>query len=245
VILLSFLLLKQSAYSPINNNIGKIGSEEVKCEEKSYGFDCDIIQFLKENIGWKNIDNAKLFCSYDKLGNEGDVSYLNVSCESFYVVNKQVVCPDDKSRNDCFIDKKCDLCEKQDIEPKLALDSGVVIPVRLTKSDQGYSHEEPLDGSLYSESLKKIFPANMIEKLSNSKVDLTGINREMAEKSFKVKAYFEVKSITSTACNKDDDCSNVVMPDAMMSDCPRVMKCINDKCTTGCYDMIDHEELPK
>lgn len=218
-------------------------NKQYVCPEEEFGLDCEIISFLKKEIGWINDKRAESFCAYILIGGRENETYLKTACGSFYVSRKQIVCPDDESSNQCFSYKNCGNCQTEDIEPRLVQDSGISIPVKLIKSDNGYSLEKPGDGSTYIPTMRKIFPADIIDKISANQDSPFSLVVPMAEKHFKVKSFFSVKRETENECSRDEDC--IVLPEDMLkSDCPREGKCMNKKCMVGCYDFIDHEILP-
>ena len=232
-----------------NNQLNDIAKEDFSlCEEESFGLDCDIVNFLKENIGWKNREQAKLFCSYKKLGEKDNEIYLHTYCTSYYVANKEMVCDDEESLEKCFLRKdkssSCMGCEELEIPAKIVTDSGVSIPVKLTKTDNGFDFEVPEDGSQYGPSLKRIFPADIITEISKGH-DLADINIALAENSLGVNAHFNVMKVLNESCETKSDCPPVPGEEMMKSSCPREMKCVNKKCNVICYDFIDHSDLPK
>lgn len=216
-----------------------------KCSAVKYGLDCDIVKFLETDLAWTNKENAKAFCAYEPLGEEGNNIYLSAFCESFYVNDKEIICPNADASNKCFISKNCAQCETKTITPRLVSDSGISIPARLTKTATGFTVSVPEDGSSYQKSLEKIFPAEFRNKLSQSRKDLSLISIERAEDYFNVKAFFAIEKTLDIDCNVSADCPQVPGEYAMRSNCPHRMDCIDKKCAIGCYDFIDHESLPK
>jgi len=210
--------------------------------------DDKIILFLEENLAWTNNENSKAFCSYELLGEEDNKIYLWALCEEFYVANKQIICPDEKAREDCFLSKtgeECNLCEEETVEPRIVKGGGVSVPVRLTKIEESFNLWTPRDGSLYSEDIRNEFPSNLVNKVFNPRQkDLSEINIEKAEKYFNVKAKFDVGEIFNKDCNVKSDCGNAPGEYLMLSSCPYQMKCIENKCAVGCYDFLDPQRFP-
>ncbi|MDD4409712.1 MAG: hypothetical protein PHW52_03635 [Candidatus Pacebacteria bacterium] len=248
IVLCGCLILIQSAHSPEDKS--KVSSDAnqqslPKCSEESYGLDCSIVNFLKENLGRNNKSEAKVFCYYNKIGEKDNEIYLRASCGSFRIISSEMVCPDEKTNDECFITKKCGYCTEKGIEPRIIQDAGVVIPVKLTRTDDGYKMETPSDGSLYQKSMERIFPAEILEKIVADTSDIFSMTIKLAENEMKTKAYFEVKKITETSCQGDSDCPEINEGNRVEADCPLKMNCVDKKCTIGCYDLIDRLSLPR
>ncbi|MFA5178543.1 MAG: hypothetical protein WC427_03220 [Candidatus Paceibacterota bacterium] len=231
-------------FNQLTANQTKLIENNKPVEELNNDFDIKIIDFLKQNLAWKNNSNAQIFCAYEHLGETENEIYLKVLCESFYVHNKETICPDSETGNQCFVYQKCENCEIKTIDPRLIQDSGISIPVKLVKKDNYFEMFIPSDGSLYDKTLREIFPAEIIEKMRFDKIDLQDIIISQAEKYFQTKAFFEIFEKTDYACEKNSDCSDKVGDYALLSKCPAKAICLEKKCTIGCYDFINHEELP-
>jgi hypothetical protein len=228
----------------VQSNLPSVLNAE-DCSVGKYAMDCNITQFLEKKLASMNRDDAKIVCSYIFLGEEGEQIYIRAMCESFYLTSKEITCSNDKDMEDCFISKKCDNCETKSIEPRLALDSGVSVPVRLTKLGNTFELTLPEEGSSYDESIKRIFPAKMITRISSSSViDLELLNIEKVETLFNTKATFTIDKALDTSCNRTIDCPAVSGEYSILSNCPHRMNCISNKCAIGCYDFIDYETLP-
>lgn len=221
-------------------------TQEKTCELKKYDMDCKIVEFLEKDLAWINNKSAKAFCSYNFLGGDENLFYLKVLCESFYVSNNEFVCPSDKDLNDCFLSKKCESCEKRSIQPRIVLDSGIMVPVKIVKSNNGFVLTKPADGSLYDKSIKEIFPSEIIPKISltTNEKDLQLINIARSEEHFKAKASFNIDKMLSDECNITSDCPAIPAGYTAKMNCPIKTNCVNAKCAIGCYDFIDHEISP-
>lgn len=251
IILVGLVVFVSEAYfyyfsnkNVVRSNLPSVENTE-NCSVGKYTMDCNITHFLEKKLASKNRDDAKIVCSYIFLGEKDNQVYVRAMCESFYLTNKEITCSSDKDMDDCFLSKKCENCETKSIEPRLALDSGVSVPVRLTKSGNTFELTLPEEGSTYDESIRRIFPADIVTKISSSNViDLELLNIEKIEALFNTKATFTIDKILNTNCKKTIDCPTVSGDYSILSNCPHRMNCISDKCAIGCYDFIDHEALP-
>ena len=243
-LILIFIILVGYFLNQKIENLKTLNQINIINEQEKYSFDGKIINFLKENLAWKNNSNAEIFCVYEHLGEKENEIYLKVLCESFYVHNKETICPDAETQNQCFIHHDCNACETRTITPKLVTDSGISIPVKLVRKENTFEMFIPSDGSLYDKTLREIFPLEFIEKLRLSKIDLQDIIINQAETYFQTKAFFEVFENTSYVCEENSDCSDKIGEHALQSQCPAKGICLEKKCTIGCYDFINHEELP-
>jgi len=247
-------LVIQNPTQVINNPVVESGQKKGKsiinltnCDFKNYEMDCGIVKYLEENLAWSNNKEGVDFCSYEYLGRSEDNIFLTALCEEFYVSSGELVCPDEETLDKCFVSKdksECSACTTKVINKHLVEGSGVSIPVRLTVNGGTYNLWTPRDGSLYQKDLKAEFPDSIYSLLLKVKKNLKSINIERAENYFSAKAVFNIKKIFDNSCNYAIDCPEVPGEYAMLSNCPHEMKCIDSKCAVGCYDLIDHEDLP-
>ncbi|MFA6252230.1 MAG: hypothetical protein WCX74_02415 [Candidatus Paceibacterota bacterium] len=217
------------------------------CDLRKYDMDCKITKFLEQNLAWANKSEGIDFCAYDYLGGKEGNVYLKAFCEEFYVSDKEMVCPNKEILNKCFVSKdksECSECSVKDAPKHIVQASGVSVPVRLTESGESFTMWTPRDGSLYDKDLRAEFPADIYPLVSKSKKNLGAITLERAEDYFGAKAVFNVEKTLEDSCNSALDCSDVPGEFTMKSNCPYEMRCIDGKCVVGCYDLIDHFELP-
>lgn len=208
----------------------------------------EIILFLEEELAWTNNENGKAFCSYELLGEENDKIYLWALCQEFYVADKQMVCSDEETKDSCFLSKTsdgCNSCQKIEVEPRIVTGGGVSVPVRLTRTEESFDLWIPRDGSLYSEDIRREFPNYLVNKVFNPKqADLSKINIEKAENYFNVKSKFNIAKTFDDYCDIDLDCGEVPGEYLLLSTCPHKMKCLNNRCSVGCYDFLDPQRFP-
>lgn len=225
--------------------------EEGDCNLGRYGMDCELVGFLEEELAWVNEDGGKAFCAYELLGEVDDSLFLQVLCEEYYVQDEKIICPDEESREDCFMAKdrerqSCqDGCETEEVEPYLAQGSGVSIPVKVTRAESEFALWQPRDGSLYVQDLRENFPDDIYAKLQEVN---NGLLRSIvvgrAEKFFETEVTFEVSGEMNQECSSYEDCEILPFDYAMRSDCPHTMKCIDGQCVAGCYDSFDYTRFP-
>ncbi|MCK9577976.1 hypothetical protein M0R01_00590 [bacterium] len=235
-----------------NNNIkdetkGKSVINLDSCDFRKYDMDCKVVKFLEENLAWSNKAEGVNFCSYEYLGEKENNIYLVSSCQEFYISDSQMVCPDKDILEKCFVSKdksECSECEIKDIDKRIVEGSGVSIPVRLTTNGNTFSLWTPRDGSLYQKDLKAEFPKDIYNLLSETKKNLKAINIERAENYFGANATFDIAQTFDESCSNSLDCPKVPGEYAIKSNCPYEMRCVEKKCSVGCYDLIDHLDLP-
>lgn len=217
------------------------------CDFRSYEMDCKITKFLEENLAWSNKEEGVNFCSYEYLGRQEDNIYITALCQEFYISKRKMVCPNTEILNKCFVSKdksECSECNTEPIEKRIVEGGGVSIPVRLTSNGDSFIMWTPRDGSFYQKDLVREFPKNIYSLLSESKKNLKAINIERAESYFGASAFFNAEKILEDPCASSLDCKTVPGEYALKSNCPHEMRCIDKKCNVGCYDLIDHFDLP-
>ncbi|MCK9393427.1 MAG: hypothetical protein WCX30_01195 [Candidatus Paceibacterota bacterium] len=217
------------------------------CDLQNYGLDCKITKFLEENLAWTNNSEGMDFCSYDMLGEIGDNIYLVALCQEFYVSREEMVCPDENTLNKCFVSKdksECSACRSQAVDSRIVQGGGVLTPTKLTKQGESYVLWVPRDGDLYDKDIAAEFPSEIMNVMLKSSKDLEVTTIERAEKYFGAKASFNSKKITENSCTSSIDCGDVPGEFAILSNCPHKMRCVDAKCNVGCYDFIDHKEMP-
>lgn len=253
-----FYARDNSIISTINNPIksvetkvetkGRSAINLASCNFGDYKEECKIVKYLEENLAWTNNKEGINFCSYDYLGKKDNNIYLKALCQEFYVSSGELICPDDKTLDKCFTSKNrevdCLDCTTKTVASRIVEGGGVSIPVRLTEQGDSYVLWTPRDGSLYDKDIKAEFPTEIAGLLSKSVKNVEAINVERAESYFGVKAVFNVKKAFENSCTSTLDCQAIPAEYAMLSNCPHTMKCVDSKCSVGCYDFIDHEELP-
>ena len=217
-------------------------NEEVVTDDK-------ITEFLEENLAWTNNQDGKTFCSYELLGKEEGEMYLWALCQEFYIANQQIICPDQETKETCFLSSKtspeCELCETIEVEPRLVTGAGTSIPIRLTEKEEGFDLWMPRDGNLYAEDIRREFPNYIAdEAFAPRKLNLLDYNIEKAENYFHVKAEFNIAETFDKICETNLDCGEVPGKYAALSTCPHQMKCIESKCSVGCYNLIDPQDFP-
>jgi hypothetical protein len=243
ILVAGILFLAGPAISPLHDQPTAPPSVERECPALSYGLDCSIVSFLEKELAWTNKDGAKAFCAYGLIGESGNEKYLKAFCSSFYVLDKETVCPEEESEK-CFLSRDCSGCTERGVTPRIVQDSGISIPIKLTIKDSGYVLDKPSDGSSYGPSMLRIFPKDIIGKIESDKGDISSIAIGMAEDHFKVMAKFDPVKELGQSCNTHYDCASADNADVSVPDCPKSNRCVDNKCMVGCYDFIDHQYLP-
>ncbi len=243
----------ESTQSCKKNECGTSSIPNLKdCNLTEYGLDCAMVKFLEENLAWTTEEGGIDFCAYKLLGKKDSSSYLQVMCSEFYVQDRETVCPDLESREECFVTKDIEKkvcqekCEINEVNPYLVTGGGLSIPVKITKEDDGrFELWEPRDGSYYTQDLKENFPAKIYANLKNiDKSIIKESNIQRAEKYFGTKVRFNVSGALNQACEINADCGTLPMEYALRSTCPHEVKCLENQCVAGCYDFVDNHDLP-
>lgn len=223
-----------------------------ECDLSEYDMQCNLVKLLEENLAWTIDEDGIDFCTYQVLAEEKESLYLQVFCSEYYIQNQEVRCPDSLSLNECFVSKSDSLeiceekCEINNVKPYLATGGGLSGPVKITKATDGsYSIWKPRDGNLYQKDLKANFPSEVYEKLENINIEfLQDTNILRAEEYFQLKARFKTSGELNQKCQKTSQCGQLPVEYAIRSNCPHTVKCLENQCVAGCYDFIDHYNLP-
>jgi len=234
-----------------DNQIFINGEEQIR-KSKKHDSNDNILNFLEKKLAWINEDDGVAFCAYEKLGEQNSEIYLSAFCQEYYVRDEEIICPDNKSKELCFITKdpnkkECkEKCKYNKIKPYLAIGGGVSVPIKLTKENDSFTFWKPRDGSYYTKDLKETFPKEFYEKIDD--VDgflLNSENIRKAEKHFGVKASFENKESVNKSCKTDNDCGILPADYAIRSNCPYTTRCEENQCFVGCYNFRDYTDFPK
>ncbi|MFA5012966.1 MAG: hypothetical protein WC520_00160 [Candidatus Paceibacterota bacterium] len=222
-----------------------IENEEPGCALQKYNLDCDITAFLEKEMDYSSADatrDSKNFCAYEVLGEKDNQIYIKLLCKEFYLSDKEIVCPNSETLNECFLNKQCGDCETKTIAPNIVLATGTGTHARITREETGFTLWLPGSGSAYGKDLAAVFPPEILQKQTT--IDLNMILVERAQEYFNAKVKFNIDKTFETSCQKIADCGVVPGEFAMQSHCPHEMNCINNKCVVGCYDFTDHQEMP-
>lgn len=220
---------------------GKSSIDLKKCDLWKYNLDCEITKFLEENLAWITRENSVNFCSYKVLGQNKNDIYLLAGCGEYYLKNKERICETDGDYERCTkFEEECKKCETKEIPEKLVDGSGIYTPLKLTKTSDSFSMWLPRDGAYYQKDIYKEFPKEIAKKAfeyNGGFFDIIDRAEEYFQKkmSFKTAEIFEDKK-----CQLSMDCSSSLIGKyGLLSTCPHTMKCVDNKCAVGCYDLSD------
>lgn len=222
--------------------------------DERYGLDCAVVKFLEEHLAWTTEAKGVDFCSYESLDQVDNTQYVQAYCQEFYVQAEKIICPDRSSREACFASKdtqrkECkEQCRIEKTSPYLAQGGGVSIPVKLTKEGEGFRLWQPRDGSFHAKDVQENFTPEAYKKFSDRDHDgisLHAINIARAENYFGVPATFNISGSIEKTCEQLEDCGILPGEYAMRSTCPHELKCLEDQCVAGCYDVRDYTDVPQ
>jgi len=180
------------------------------CDAGNYGMSCNIVKYLETNLT-QPVNGGRVFCAYEIIGSSdgGDTTYLNYSCEEFYVGGG-----------------------------KIYRGSGQAGPGKIIEADNGsLSHWVPRDGSYFPRDIQEFFPEVYREAaMAPFNEKMAQINGERAQNYFKAEFDFKVEKTTEVDCNYDFEC--VTPAEFMaMSRCQFTSKCITGKCAVICPNL--------
>ena len=222
--------------------------DNISQSESDTGLSDSIKSFLEQNLAWTNNPDWKAFCNYNVLWQEWDKTYLRALCEEFYVQDKNLICPDIHTIEDCFVSKtrqECNICDMKTVTPYLSLWGWVSMPLILTKTGNTYDMRQPRDWSYYGKDIKTNFPSYIDVFGANSKNDNLRYNTiQDATKYFNVNPKFDITENLDQSCQTYLDCGDIPFDAAIRSNCPHTVACIENQCAVGCYDFTDHVDMP-
>lgn len=234
-------------------NNGRSSIKEISdCDLDKYKLDCNMVKFLEETVAWTTEPNGVDFCAYETLATQGNTYFLQVFCEEFYPQDEKFICPDEQTKEDCFLSKTPDQkecreeCEVQKVSPYLVTSGGISVPLKLTTENGEFNLWMPRDGSFYPSDLKKNFPPDVYKKLKDTNTgSLKSINISRAENYFDINVSFEQTENLQKTCTNYTDCGILPPEYAIISSCPHEVKCLENQCVVGCYDFHDYTRFPQ